>query len=94
MGLRRGGESPLSPSFSISETDKGGQIFSSDSTLYWSPSSSYLAFLSFDESDVPIYEYPVYNSNPNEVGGEEYPGKVEVPYPKVRMTLSALRCSC
>ncbi|GEM07683.1 dipeptidyl aminopeptidase [Rhodotorula toruloides] len=58
------------------------EIFSSDSTLYWSPSSSYLAFLSFDESDVPIYEYPVYNSNPNEVGGEEYPGKVEVPYPK------------
>ncbi|KAL7337004.1 dipeptidyl aminopeptidase [Rhodotorula toruloides] len=58
------------------------EIFSSDSTLYWSPSSSYLAFLSFNESDVPIYEYPVYNSNPNEVGGEEYPGKVEVPYPK------------
>ncbi|BGP31575.1 Dipeptidyl peptidase 4 [Rhodotorula toruloides] len=58
------------------------EIFSSDSTLYWSPSSSYLAFLSFDESDVPIYEYPVYNSDPNEVEGEEYPGKVEVPYPK------------
>lgn len=37
-----------------------------------------------------MYEYPVYNAEPNAVGGEEYPGKVEVPYPKVRCSTSSI----
>ncbi|GJN88898.1 hypothetical protein Rhopal_001869-T1 [Rhodotorula paludigena] len=58
------------------------EIFSSDSALWWSPSSDYLAFLSFDETDVPEYEYPVYNSDPDQPGGEAYPHKVTMRYPK------------
>lgn len=61
------------------------QVFSSDSALWWSPSSSHLAFLSFDETDVPEYEYPVYNVDAREPGGEAYPAKVAMRYPKVRL---------
>ncbi|GAA5838075.1 hypothetical protein JCM9279_004119 [Rhodotorula babjevae] len=58
------------------------EIFSSDSALWWSPASDHLAFLSFDETDVPEYEYPVYNVDPVEAGGEPYPSKVAMRYPK------------
>ncbi|GAA5990808.1 hypothetical protein JCM10908_000026 [Rhodotorula pacifica] len=64
------------------------EVFSSDSTLWWSPTSSHLAFISFDESDVPAYEYPVYNQSPDEPAAEaedegwEYPKEVGVRYPK------------
>ncbi|KWU42198.1 hypothetical protein RHOSPDRAFT_21578 [Rhodotorula sp. JG-1b] len=64
------------------------EVFSSDSTLWWSPSSSHLAFISFDESEVPLYEYPIYNTSPSEaaadagIDGWEYPSEVGVRYPK------------
>lgn len=68
----------------------GLQVFSSDSTLWWSPTSAHLAFVSFNESEVPVYEYPVYNQSPSEaapdagIDGWEYPKEVGVRYPKVR----------
>ncbi|BGP54623.1 Dipeptidyl peptidase 4 [Rhodotorula sphaerocarpa] len=64
------------------------EVFSSDSTLWWSPTSSHLAFLSSDDKDVPLYEYPVYNWSPagpaaeEELDGWEYPKEVGVRYPK------------
>ncbi|GAA5863444.1 hypothetical protein JCM3774_005292 [Rhodotorula dairenensis] len=64
------------------------EVFSSDSTLWWSPTSAHLAFVSFDESDVPVYEYPVYNQSPTEaapdagIDGWEYPKEVGIRYPK------------
>ncbi|TKA51992.1 hypothetical protein B0A53_05076 [Rhodotorula sp. CCFEE 5036] len=64
------------------------EVFSSDSTLWWSPSSSHLAFISFDESEVPQYDYPIYNPSSSEaaadagIDGWEYPNEVGVRYPK------------
>lgn len=59
------------------------EIFSSDSTSFWSPDGSKLAFLSFDEELVRVFEYPIYNFDPLVGGGEPYPGKVSMRYPKV-----------
>lgn len=67
------------------------QVFSSDSTLWWSPTSAHVAFITFDESDVPLYKYPIYNASPASPAGEvqyegwEYPKEVGLRYPKVRM---------
>ncbi|GAA5905144.1 hypothetical protein JCM8208_000293 [Rhodotorula glutinis] len=58
------------------------EIFSSDSALWWSPASDHLAFLSFDETDVPEYDYPVYNVDSAKAGGEPYPSEVRMRYPK------------
>ncbi|GAA6056636.1 hypothetical protein JCM3770_006322 [Rhodotorula araucariae] len=58
------------------------EIFGDDSALWWSPASDYLAFVSFDETEVPEYEYPVYNTDVARAGGEAYPEKVVMRYPK------------
>ncbi|BGP47610.1 Dipeptidyl peptidase 4 [Rhodotorula kratochvilovae] len=58
------------------------EIFGGDEALWWSPASDHLAFLSFDETDVPEYDYPVYNTDAARAGGEAYPEKVTMRYPK------------
>ncbi|POY71116.1 hypothetical protein BMF94_5873 [Rhodotorula taiwanensis] len=64
------------------------EVFSSDSTLWWSPTSAHVAFITFDESDVPLYKYPIYNASPASPAGEvqyegwEYPKEVGLRYPK------------
>ncbi|KAM0756671.1 hypothetical protein T439DRAFT_321362 [Meredithblackwellia eburnea MCA 4105] len=58
------------------------EVFSSDSALWWSPSGDKLAFLSFDEHDVPEYEFPVYNPTNGPDGTKSYPEKVVMRYPK------------
>ena len=58
------------------------EVFSSDYALWWSPDSTKLAFLRFDETNVAEFSYPVYNpsSDPNKV--VPYPEYVTMKYPK------------
>lgn len=58
------------------------EVFSSDSASWWSPDGKKLAFLSFDESDVHVYSYPLYNPGEAQPGGKAYPTSVDMRYPK------------
>lgn len=60
------------------------QVFSSDTTTWWSPDASKLAFLSFDEELVPEYEFPIYNTEWATPGAQPYPAHTVMRYPKVR----------
>lgn len=44
--------------------------------LWWSPSGKYLAYVQFNDSDIPVIEYSYF-------GEEQYPRKIIIPYPKV-----------
>lgn len=48
----------------------------------WSPDSKLLAFLKFDESEVPEFSFQKYNSNPNQDGISLYPSYLNFKYPK------------
>ena len=91
MGLRRRGEftfflfSPrdrFSPSGNPTDLKIVWQVFSSDITTWWSPTATKLAFLSFDEQDVPEYEFPIYNSDYTFPGADPYPAHTIMRYPK------------
>ncbi|XP_042678254.1 prolyl endopeptidase FAP isoform X3 [Centrocercus urophasianus] len=43
--------------------------------LWWSPSGKYLAYVQFNDSDIPVIEYSYF-------GEEQYPRKIIIPYPK------------
>ncbi|KAI5475344.1 hypothetical protein MNV49_001613 [Pseudohyphozyma bogoriensis] len=58
------------------------EVYSADSTLWWSPDGQRLAFLSFDEQNVPEYEFPIYNSDHWRPGAEPYPTSTVMRYPK------------
>ncbi|GAA5989679.1 hypothetical protein JCM5350_001661 [Sporobolomyces pararoseus] len=58
------------------------EVFSSDITTWWSPTATKLAFLSFDEQDVPEYEFPIYNSDYTFPGADPYPAHTIMRYPK------------
>ncbi|KAL1921908.1 uncharacterized protein VTP21DRAFT_10550 [Calcarisporiella thermophila] len=53
------------------------EILSSNSALWWSPDSTRLAFLRFDDTLVPEYKYPLY------LNGRSYPDELKQRYPKV-----------
>jgi dipeptidyl aminopeptidase len=58
------------------------EVFSSDFALWWSPDSSKIAFLVFDETLVNEYTFPIYNPtfDSNEV--VPYPTEQTMRYPK------------
>lgn len=58
------------------------EVFSTDSTLWFSPTSNKLAYLSFDETLVPEYSYPVYNPSEDSYKVVPYPDEVTMRYPK------------
>ncbi|KAK0550946.1 Dipeptidyl peptidase 4 [Tilletia horrida] len=59
------------------------EVFSSDFALWPSPTGSHLAYLRLDETDVPIYEYPIYNPDFFKSGKTKpYVEKVKMKYPK------------
>ncbi|GAA5897721.1 uncharacterized protein JCM6883_006795 [Sporobolomyces salmoneus] len=58
------------------------QVFSSDVTTWWSPTANKLAFLSFDEQEVPEYQFPIYNSDWSIGGADTYPSHTIMRYPK------------
>uniref|UniRef100_A0A672VDG4 Fibroblast activation protein alpha n=1 Tax=Strigops habroptila TaxID=2489341 RepID=A0A672VDG4_STRHB len=43
--------------------------------LWWSPSGKYLAYVQFNDSDIPVIEYSYF-------GEDQYPRKIIIPYPK------------
>ncbi|XP_057883488.1 prolyl endopeptidase FAP isoform X2 [Melospiza georgiana] len=43
--------------------------------LWWSPSGRYLAYVQFNDSDIPVIEYSYF-------GEDQYPRKITIPYPK------------
>ncbi|MBN2636525.1 MAG: S9 family peptidase [Prolixibacteraceae bacterium] len=51
--------------------------------LWWSPDSKFLAFLRFDESEVPVYSMTFYaGQNPEFTENKLYPGQYTFKYPK------------
>ena len=58
------------------------EVFSSDFALWWSPDSSKLAYLRFDETAVDEFSFPVYNPTEDSYAVVPYPGHVTMKYPK------------
>ncbi|EMD39367.1 hypothetical protein CERSUDRAFT_113004 [Gelatoporia subvermispora B] len=58
------------------------EVFSADFALWWSPDSSKVAYLRFDETAVEEYTFPVYNPSENSHAVVPYPGHVTMKYPK------------
>ena len=49
----------------------------------WSPDSKQIAYLKFDESEVPSFGFPLYKgSNPTKIENTLYPGEFRYKYPK------------
>lgn len=55
---------------------------SSDKALWWSPTSSKLAYLSFDEAGVPVHTHPVDNPTEDSTASLPYHKQVGIHYPK------------
>ncbi|KAI0820257.1 dipeptidyl aminopeptidase [Trametes gibbosa] len=58
------------------------EVFSADYALWWAPDASKVAFLSFDETAVDEYTYPVYNPTEDAHAVVPYPDHVVMKYPK------------
>ncbi|KIM34094.1 hypothetical protein M408DRAFT_325611 [Serendipita vermifera MAFF 305830] len=58
------------------------EVFSSNSALWWSPDSSKMVFLRFDETDVNEFTFPIYNPTYNADSVVPYPKHVTMRYPK------------
>uniref|UniRef100_A0A452H3Q2 Uncharacterized protein n=1 Tax=Gopherus agassizii TaxID=38772 RepID=A0A452H3Q2_9SAUR len=43
--------------------------------LWWSPNGKFIAYVEFNDTDIPIIEYSYY-------GEDQYPRKITIPYPK------------
>lgn len=44
--------------------------------LWWSPNGKFIAYVEFNDTDIPVIEYSYY-------GEDQYPRKITIPYPKV-----------
>ena len=58
------------------------EVFGSDSAVWWSPDGKKLVFLRFDESEVPIYSFPIYNPDRFSPGAAPYATFTNMRYPK------------
>ena len=58
------------------------EVFSADYALWWSPDSKNLAYLSFDETAVDEYTFPIYNPTEDSHTVVPYPQHVTMKYPK------------
>lgn len=58
------------------------EVFSADSALWWSPDSKNIAYLSFDETAVDEYTFPIYNPTEDSHTVVPYPQHVTMKYPK------------
>lgn len=50
-------------------------VLGSKHALWWSPGNTFIAYVQFNDKDVPIIEYSFY-------GEEQYPQTMKIPYPK------------
>lgn len=58
------------------------EVFGANYAIWWSPDSSKLAYLRFDETNVDEYSYPVYNPSEDANTVVPYPSYVTMRYPK------------
>jgi dipeptidyl aminopeptidase B len=59
------------------------EVFGSDSAMWFSPDGSKLAYLHFDETKVPIYDFPIYNPDQGRPGQTTpYLKSTKMKYPK------------
>lgn len=58
------------------------EVFGDSLALWWSPNSEKIAFLSFDETAVDEFTFPVYNPTEDSHTVVPYPGHVTMKYPK------------
>ena len=58
------------------------EIFSADFALWWSPDAKQVAYLSFDETAVPEFTFPIYNPTDNSSEVVPYTTEVVMKYPK------------
>ncbi|KAF9362944.1 hypothetical protein BGX34_005222 [Mortierella sp. NVP85] len=56
------------------------EVYKTTSTLWWSPDGTAIAFLRFDESNVPEYHFSLYMDN--QLDAQPYPRDVMMKYPK------------
>jgi len=57
--------------------------FGYNKALWWSPDNKFLAFVRFDESEVPDFSMPMYAGESPQLGENKlYPGEVTFKYPK------------
>uniref|UniRef100_A0A7M4FP88 Fibroblast activation protein alpha n=1 Tax=Crocodylus porosus TaxID=8502 RepID=A0A7M4FP88_CROPO len=81
-------QSPRDPAFKITSDGKDNEIFNgipdwvyeeemlaTKYALWWSPNGKYIAYVQFNDTNIPIIEYSYY-------GEEQYPRKITIPYPK------------
>ncbi|KAG0056197.1 hypothetical protein BGZ83_006106 [Gryganskiella cystojenkinii] len=57
------------------------EVYGSPSALWWSPDGAAIAFLHFDETDVPEFHYSLFMDN--QLNAPSYPKDVMMKYPKV-----------
>nr|XP_009674539.1 PREDICTED: dipeptidyl peptidase 4 [Struthio camelus australis] len=53
------------------------EMFGTHSALWWSPSGNFLAYASFNDTEVPVIEYSFYSEDTL-----QYPKTIRIPYPK------------
>ncbi|XP_040213797.1 dipeptidyl peptidase 4-like isoform X2 [Rana temporaria] len=53
------------------------EMFSTNYALWWSPNATFLTYVEFNDTEVPIIEYSFYGED-----SEHYPQTVHIPYPK------------
>ncbi|TFK19411.1 dipeptidyl-peptidase [Coprinopsis marcescibilis] len=58
------------------------EIFGGDFALWWSPDSRKVAFLAFDETEVPEFTFPIYNPTEDAHNVIPYSSNVVMKYPK------------
>ncbi|KYO17938.1 prolyl endopeptidase FAP [Alligator mississippiensis] len=81
-------QSPRDPAIKITSDGKYNEIFNgipdwvyeeemlaTKYALWWSPNGKYIAYVQFNDTNIPIIEYSYY-------GEEQYPRKITIPYPK------------
>uniref|UniRef100_A0A8C3VKT1 Dipeptidyl peptidase 4 n=1 Tax=Catharus ustulatus TaxID=91951 RepID=A0A8C3VKT1_CATUS len=53
------------------------EMFGTNSALWWSPNGKFLAYASFNDTEVPVIEYSLYSEETL-----QYPKTIKIPYPK------------
>uniref|UniRef100_A0A8C5J4M7 Dipeptidyl peptidase 4 n=1 Tax=Junco hyemalis TaxID=40217 RepID=A0A8C5J4M7_JUNHY len=57
------------------------EMFGTHSALWWSPNGNFLAYASFNDTEVPVIEYSFYSEDTL-----QYPKTIKIPYPKAGAT--------
>ncbi|NXL80260.1 DPP4 peptidase, partial [Leptocoma aspasia] len=62
------------------------EMFGTHSALWWSPNGNFLAYASFNDTEVPVIEYSFYSEDTL-----QYPKTIKIPYPKAGATNPTVR---